>query len=278
MRGRSPKLLAVLGVAFAALVVAGGMAVILAAGGGHARPGRSQPLRATAAPASGSVGPGSPGTLAPATTVPAPSPVQQQYDQGFERGYSSPSAKAMLASADTLPLPAPVISGGWPALGISDAPEGWATSFVHALLTIDFARQSRRALGAWLVAETAPDLMPGIPAPFQDRALYVSVIDPAVMRQAPIVPTAAQWKADAKAGVRWTVSGLAAQVDPQWQAMIAAGWQPRDLRASVGDVTGVLTVTAGKTITHRHLSLVVAVGSAARHAGYGTVAVTTGGG
>lgn len=269
---RSPRLLVAFGVAFAAVIVVAGVTVAVATSG-HARTDRSQPLSAPTT-TSESVSVGAAVTVAPATTVPAASPVQQQYDKSFEAGYSSPSSKAMLADADTVTLPRPAIRGGWPTLAVSDTPEGWATSFVHALLSIDFAHQSRRTLGEWLVAETAPDLMPGIPSAFRHRALYVSVIDPKVMNQPSVVPSVAGWRADAKAGVRWSVSALSVEVDPQWQAMIAAGWQPRDLRASVEDVTGLLTVTAKATITHRHLSLAVAVGSAAHHPGYGTVAVT----
>ena len=43
-------------------------------------------------------------------------------------------------------------------------------------------------------------------------------------------PAAGQWAADASNGVRWTVSDLEVQLDPQWQKMIDAGWQPPDIR------------------------------------------------
>jgi len=72
-------------------------------------------------------------------------------------------------------------------------------------------------------------------------------------------------------GVRWSVSGLQVTLDPQWQSMIDAGWQPRDLRATIEDVSGLLTVTRGKTATVRRFSLGLQLGSAHWHDGYGTV-------
>jgi hypothetical protein len=216
--------------------------------------------------------------VAPATTVPAATPVQRQYDQDFIRGYSSPASKAMIAHAERLALPDPATGGGWRLLAVSNTPDGWASTFVRALFSIYFARQSRQALGAWLVAQEAPDLMPGIPAGFRYRSLYVSVIDPEIMDQARLIPTASQWHADAMARVRWTVSDLQVQLDPQWQSMIDAGWQPVDVRASLEDVSALLRITRGRTTTTRHLSLSVAVGSGRWHHGYGTVAITGQGG
>jgi len=275
MYARPRKVLVALGVVFGALVIAGALTLILGAGpAGQGRPGRSRLLTSPPSPASRSTALGGFRAVSPATTVPTQSPVQQQYDRGFVHGYSSASSKAMIAEADALRIPSPTVGGGWPALAVSNTPEGWARSFVRALLSIDFARQSRTALGAWLVAEHAPDLMPGIPAAFGARSLYVSVLQPQIMGQAPVIPSPAQWRANARAGVRWTISDLQVSLDPQWQAMIDAGWQPRDLRASLQDVSGLLTVTRGTKTTRRDVSLSVAVGSASWHPGYGTVAVT----
>jgi len=273
MYGRSRKLLVGAAAALGVLIVAGAAtAVLTARSDAHHR--STRPLGASPAAPTRSVPSGSIQAAAPATTVPTQSPVQQQYDRGFVHGYSSASSKAMIAEADAVGLPSPTVGGGWPALAVSNTPEGWARSFVRALLSIDFARQSRTALGAWLVAEHAPDLMPGIPAAFAARSLYVSVLQPQIMGQAPVIPSPAQWRANARAGVRWTISDLQVSLDPQWQAMIDAGWQPRDLRASLQDVSGLLTVTRGTKTTRRDVSLSVAVGSASWHPGYGTVAVT----
>jgi hypothetical protein len=172
--------------------------------------------------------------VAPATTVPSDSPVQQQYDQGFEQGFSSAANRAQLAEIETLSLPAPAVTGGWQALNAAYTPEGWTRQFVAGLLDVDFARQTRSALGAWLVAEEAPDLMPGIPVGAQLGSLYATVMDPALTGQPSPTPPPAVWQANAAAGVRWSVSNLEVQLDPGWQSMIAAGWQPVDLYACGG--------------------------------------------
>lgn len=212
--------------------------------------------------------------FAPETTVPADTPVQQQYDAGFGQGLSSASNKAMMARAETLELPSPAVAGTWPRLATSNAPDGWTREFVTGLLDINFSTQPRSSLASWIVAQTAPDLMPGIPTAFQNRALYVSVMVPSITGQPSPAPSEGQWTADAASGVRWAVSQLEVQLDPQWQSMVDAGWQPRDLRAVVEDVSGVLTITQAKTVTSKRFSLVVQVGSAAWHDGYGTVLVS----
>jgi hypothetical protein len=210
----------------------------------------------------------------PATTVPAASPLQQQYDSSFGRGLSSPANEATIARTEALQLPRPAIGGGWPALRADDTPEGWVRRFVRALLDVDFARQTRHGLGAWLVAESAPDLMPGVPAAFAQRTLYASVMATTVTGVPSPIPSATRWASDARHRVRFSVRDLEVQLDPQWQSMIDVGWQPRDLRAAVEDVSGVLTVTRGRSVTRRRFSLVVQVGSASFHDGYGTVLVS----
>lgn len=276
--GRSRKLVIAAAIVLGLLIVAGGLTTVLT-GGEHGRSARHQFV---AAPPGGPFPPSTSAEgqspIPPATTIPAETPVQQQYDQQFAQGYSSAASKAMIARADALRLPIPAIGGGWPSLAVSNTPDAWARTFVQGLLTIDFAQQSRGSLGGWLVAQEASDLMPGIPVGFQDRALYVSVMAPEIMAQPPLIPSAAQWETDAMAGVRWAVSGLQVQLDPRWQSMIDAGWQPVDIRASVEDVSGLLTVTRGTTTETRGVSITLAVGSARWHQGYGTVAVTVPGG
>ena len=121
--------------------------------------------------------------------------------------------------------------------------------FVAGLLDIDFARQSRIALGAWLVAEEAPDLMPGIPPDSGPGAVRLAART-VITGQVSTLPTANQWVADAKAGVRWSDERPRGPARAQWQQMIDAGWQPVDLRAAVEDVPGVLTV-GGRTTRRR---------------------------
>ncbi len=196
--------------------------------------------------------------------------MQQNYDQGFEQGFSSAANRSVLARVEAIRLPAPAVNGGWPALSVSNTPDGCAREFVTGLLSVDFARYDRGALGAWLVAEGAPDLMPGIPVGAQYGGLYATVLEPAVTAQASPIPSATQWAVDARAHVRWTVSGLEVQLDPQWQSMVDAGWQPVDLRGTVEDVSGLLTVTHGRASSVHRFSLGLQLGSAHFHGGYGT--------
>ena len=247
---RRRRIAGVIALALGTAIIAGGLAVVVT--GGHRAPS-SHGIRQTASSTTttSSIPTGGWQPVAPATTVAEGTPVQQQYDKGFEEGFSSPANEAMLHRAEALALPGPAIAGGWPDLALSETPDGWAIEFASSLLDINFARQSRNALGAWLVAEEAPDLMPGIP-----------VLSPS------------QWRADAAAGVRWSAGDLEVQLDPQWQQMIDAGWQPPDIRAVVEDVSGVLKVTRGRASTTSHFSMVIQVGSAHWRDGYGTVLVS----
>ena len=211
--------------------------------------------------------------VTPATTVPVETPVQQQVDERLAAGLrSSPS----VAVAEAVSLPRPAIEDGWPRLEVASTPGLWATEFVRGLLDIDFARQARAGLGPWLVAEEAPELLPGVPYSVQDKVLYVSVLDAKPAGDAPSpIPLPFAWRADARAGVRWSVGHLAVQLDPQWQQMVSAGWQPRDLRMVGENVSGVLTVTKATSAAIHGFSMTIWLGSAHWHDGYGTVFVSS---
>ena len=124
-------------------VIAGGLAVVVT--GGH-RAASSHGIRKTASSTTttSSIPKGGWHPVAPATTVAEGTPVQQQYDKGFEEGFSSPANEAMLHRAEALALPGPAIAGGWPDLALSETPDGWVAEFTSGLLDINFARQSRR--------------------------------------------------------------------------------------------------------------------------------------
>ena len=212
--------------------------------------------------------------VSPDTTVPADSPVQEYYDQNLAAGLAGSANQASLARVATTELPGPGTGGGWSALTSTDTPEGWVRQFVTALLGIDFSRQTRSGLAAWLVADEAPDLMPGIPPDAQLGSLYVTLLTPQVSGQLSPIPDQTTWDRDRSAGLRWKASDIEITVDPGWQRLITAGWQPRDLRANVEDVSGLLTVTQGGAVTTHRFSLVVQVGSSHWHSGYGAVLVS----
>lgn len=262
-------------IAVVALVVAA--VLIVPVGGGHAA---SKQAADTARGLSGSSSPAAAGSsgawtpVFPSTTVPTDTPVQQQYDRAFEQGFTSAANKRVIAATESLALPAPAIEGGWPALKPANSPEAWTTEFVEGLLNVDFAHQSRQGLGAWIVAQEAPDLMPGVPVRAQLPGLYATVMAPDVTGMPSPAPSKRQWRQDAAAGVRWSVSDLEVQPDPQWQSMIAAGWQPADLYAAVEDVSGVIDISQGRSTTSKTFSLVVQLGSAHWHHGYGAVLVS----
>ena len=270
MRPATRKIMVVVLGLFVLLLAAGVLASALAPGHrrGHA-PAVAPPSRPTRVPA-----PAVSGTwvaVPPVTVVPDQTPVQQQYDQALAQGLASSSTAA---AATSVPIPAPAVSSAWPALPVSYSPDQWARQFAAGLLDIDFARQSRPGLGAWLSAQEAPELLPGVPLALQNKVLYLSVVDPSLVGGGPTpIPSAAGWAADAKAAVRWSVGDLLVQPDPQWSQILAEGWQPIDERFGVEDVSGQLTVTGGGTsVTHR-FSMCVYTSSAHWHDGYGTVLV-----
>ncbi len=236
------------------LLVAAGSLVALAVGASHRGTGGPRPGH----PRTGAVTSRPPGgwhALPPATTVPPATPVQQRYDQGLRDSFSSSANRAQMARVAALQLPSPAVAGGWPPLAPTFTPAAWSLEFTAGLLDIDFAKQTRGELGDWLVAEEAPDLMPGIPAGAQLGTLYATVLEPGIDGQPSPVPSAPEWGADASAGVRWSVSEVRAEPDPQWQEMVAAGWRPTDLYAAVEDVSGRLTVT-DRASAHEHGFLV----------------------
>jgi len=104
------------------------------------------------------------------TAVAPGTPVQQEYDQAFASGLGGEPG---MVAATALRIPPPVVSGGWPALPVAVAPEGWAVSFTRGLLDVDYGRVSRAALGSWLVLEEAQVLLPGDPASLANKVLYI---------------------------------------------------------------------------------------------------------
>ena len=179
----------------AAVMLVGVLLAVTAGGGGHrpkAVPSSASPGTTVPSQASEGLSPQTPDTIAPSQ-----SPIQVEYDQQFEQGLSGTTA-----GISALKVPAPAISGGWPILPVANDPAAWSTSFVTGLLAINYSRQSRSALGAWLDAQEAPELLPGMPAAAADKLLFVSLLDPSVVpggAQPSPIATASQWAANAKA-------------------------------------------------------------------------------
>jgi hypothetical protein len=197
--------------------------------------------------------------------------VQQRYDQALTEGLA---ASSTVQAAESALVPGPAVSAAWPPLPVTDSAEQWVRQFVTRLLDINFKNQPRAALGAWLSAQEAPELLPGVPAAVQHKLLYLSLLDPAAVGGGPTpIPAAETWAANAKAGLTWQVSGLLVQPDREWTQIVAAGWQPRDERFGVEDVAGQLTVKSGRGSFSRRFAMAVYTGSAHWHPGYGTVLV-----
>lgn len=251
------------------ILAVGLLAAALALGSGESRRPAAKPAASTTTTIAGD----QPLAPHPPETVPvSQSPAQVQIDQELAQNIGS---VAGLDAAAALQAPSPAITAGWPKLADANSPEQWALSFVSGLLNIDYAHQSRTGLGAWLQAQEAPMILPGVPAALADKLLYVSVLDPGVLGGQPTpIPTVSQWAAYAKSGVSQSVSGLLVQVDPGWTQLVDSGWQPADARVAGLDVSGELTTRRATTTTIRRFSLQLFVGSARWHDGYGTASLT----
>jgi hypothetical protein len=263
-------------VLFSALVVVSAAVVLVAGGRSRTSPAEGrQPVvpptlakpNAPAVPVAGS------GLVwhTESTVVPPGTPAQEEYDQALSQGLGSQPG---ITAAAALAVPSPAVEGGWPSLAVARTPEQWATEFTAALLDVDYAHQSRAALGAWLQAQEAPEVIPGIPGSVADKVLYISLLDPGIFGGQPSpVPTDTGWAANAEAGTTESVSGLLVQPDPGWAQMVAAGWQPPDVRMTELDVSGILTVRSGAVTSSQNFTTQIIVGSSRWHDGFGTVAI-----
>lgn len=208
----------------------------------------------------------------PATAATPDNPVQRQTDEAL---LDALARQPGMSAAAALSVPAPGISDGWPTLPIELAPDAWTRKFVAGLLTIDYPRMSRAALGPWLQANEAPSLVPGVPEAVADKMLYTSLLATEVFGGQPTpVPSASEWEANAQAGARQSVSDLQVQVNPRWAELVATGWQPPDARMTTLDVSGLLTIQRGDDVRTSRFALQLLVGSARWREGYGTVSVS----
>lgn len=231
----------------------------------HHRPARTGPT-APAATAGAFL------AVPPLTANVPDTPAQQSTDRQLASGLA---ASGTVQEAEAATVPAPGYVGGWRPLPVIDSPDAWAVRFVSALLDIRFATQTRAGLGRWLSAESAPELLPGVPPSVQDKLTYLSLFDSRAVGGGPSpVPSPDGWRRAASSGTVWHAADLLVQPDPAWARLVATGWQPVDERFAAEDVSGLLVVTAGGHRTDHHFSLELYVGSAHWHPGYGSVVVT----
>ena len=232
--------------------------------------------------------------------VTSPSTPQQQQ---FDSELAADENRTVLAAMEALAVPAGAYSGRYPAIPAADDSDAitYADAFLAELLNTVYRTDSRSALLAWAQMEVAANTLPGVPASVADKALYASLADPDVggAGGASPVPSAAEWAADAAAGITQTVTGLEGNIDPTWSDVIAAGYVPTDPLLSLLDLSGTLTVdrprwvsltltptiandkkakkiTVAHTVEQRsteHFTIEMGVGSALHHPGYGAVNV-----
>lgn len=266
--GRAAKTTIAVITVMVVLAIAGAVAVSIGARHDRAAPA---PPRAPTRPGR-SASPVGFIAVSPLTGTPPDTPTQQTYDQALASGLAGSST---VLTAEATKVPPAGYSPGWGPLPDTSDPQVWASEFVTSLLSVDFAHQSRNGLGRWLSAEEAPELLPGISPSIQQKVLYLSLFDASAVGQPDNpVPDPATWVAAAHQGLRSGISGLTVQPDPQLGQLIAAGWQPVDQRFAAEDVTGTLTTTSSAGSSSEPFSLVLYVGSAHWHDGYGSVLVT----
>jgi len=204
---------------------------------------------------------------------PAPSAAQSRTDHSLAQA----ETPAALSAAETAVVPVPADSAAYPPTPIGDRsdPTAYAVAFVTELLDRDYTRQSRTQLLAWAQGEEAPNTLPGVPASVGEKALDLSLADPDLPGgpgTSP-VPSPTAWGVLARAHVSQTVTGLQAQVDPDWTGLIASGWQPVDPAMTVMAVTGVLTIRGDGPPSTQSVAVTITLGSAQLRPGYGAVAV-----
>jgi hypothetical protein len=199
-------------------------------------------------------------------------------DNGFA-ALSGPQVAAL----ETLQPPPPVYTPSLPAVSAADRKSAvdFSVAFTRQLFDLDFAATTPAQVAAWAQAEAAGFVMPGVPQQAADNSLFASLFDPTVAGlgswdQDPLPPPSV-WARCAKEKKAWRVANLFAAEDQSWAENIASGEQFPDPLMTVEDVTGTITTTIpGQRPSTRPFKLVVGLGSALHHPGYGAVSVAIG--
>jgi len=166
----------------------------------------------------------------------------------------------------------------------------YARAWTTELLDLRFRSQSRVDLLGWAVGGEAADTLPGVPSNVEDKSLYLSLAAAGldgVAAPTP-VPTNAAWESMAAESLVQRVSDIEVSVDPAWNQLVGEGFVPKDPLLAFVDVSGTLTTSGsaraaarlartGKVVPlvarRRSFKLVLTVGSALHHPGYGAVSV-----
>lgn len=266
-----------------AVVLATGFALLIveaAGGSGHSGPRSAQ--APTSSTVTATTPAGSTLTSTGGVTTPDPSyhptyqsvpqtPALQQIETNL--GGLSPQS---VAAAEALSPPAPAWSTSYPAIpaSVRNDANGYAVAFAEELLDRNYREQTRDHLLAWSEAEAAEELLPGIPKVVAPKGLYVSLTEPSLADlTASPVPTAARWSADARGGVTQSVYSVLANPDAQWGVLVSKGFQSEDPLMTMYDVTGVLATREGATSRKQHFTLVLGLGSALHHPGFGAFSI-----
>jgi hypothetical protein len=204
-------------------------------------------------------------------------PSQTAVQKRVDTELAQAETPASIAVAREAGVPAPAVSVTYPSIPTADRsdPSAYAVAFATELLDTNYATQSRAALLAWAEHEEAPNTLPGVPTAVAGKALVLSLADPNLPGGTPSpLPSEAEWAIDSQSSVVQSVSGIQAEVDPDWTEIVSEGWQPRDPLMTIETVTGTMTVTTGgQAAPPESFSLTLTLGSAAHvRAGYGAVA------
>jgi hypothetical protein len=179
---------------------------------------------------------------------------------------------AAIAKFEGVVPPSPAWTTAYPSI----PPSSWhneqryVVAFLDELLDRNYRTQARSDLGRWAAAESAADVLPGVPSTAGDHQLYAELMEPqAVGVGGGPVPSAAQWSARARGGERQHVYDVFANENESWQELIGKGLNSRDPLSDLEDATGVIATTTGNKTTTQHFSIELYVGSALHHPGYG---------
>jgi hypothetical protein len=296
----------------AALIGVGAMVVVVAVSVVIAvRPASSTARTASGTPSPAGPSKGSGPTVAarrtgvayhPRYITPPDTAAQENFDAELVHE-ENPTA---IAAAEALAVPVGRYSHRFARVDPANTDDAiaYADAFVAELLNVSYRDESRVDLLAWAQAESAANSLPGVPSSIGDKSLYASLADPDMPGTGggtSPVPSVADWAARAKAGVVEHPGGLTAGVDRAWSELIGQGFIPKDPLMSLVDVSGTLTVTTTRPVTStarrvegkgnprhivarpsshsdhhqlvEHFSLVLGVGGALGHPGYGASAV-----